>query len=366
MSVKKLVKEHTIGKRNFLISPPFGRGWEWALLLLLLSSCYRERTPSRFQIADTLIVADTLTQAQQDSLNFAHTHHYSENFNFVVRKDSLMLLNQQPEELLSGMPTDSFSVKKDMHMVVADIRIIPTDSIDSVWVYLATEQMDFGWSREQSLLDSVDPDDPISQFIMLFSDTHLLIFLVFFGLMAVGYLMRKLLKRGARIVHFNDINTPYPMALALIVAAAATFYASIQLFNPDAWRHFYFHPSLNPFSQPLLLGLFLATVWTMLIVSIAAIDDTLHLLKFDEAVLYLLGLAAVCALNYIVFSISTLYYIGYPLFAAYAYFAVKRWRKSNFREFRSSGVQTLLFVRIKYRPDSQTPRLPNSPKGFQK
>ncbi|MBO4660377.1 MAG: zinc ribbon domain-containing protein [Prevotella sp.] len=301
----------------------------YGLLLLLLSSCYRERTPSRFQLSDTLIVADTLTQAQQDSLNFVHTHHYSENFNFVVRKDSIVLLRQQPEELLSGMPTDSFAVKKDTRMVVADIRIIPTDSIDSVWVNLATENMDFGWSREHSLLDGVDPDDPISQFIMLFSNIHLLIFLVVFGLMAVGYLMRKLLKRGARIVHFNDINTFYPVALALIVAAAATFYASIQLFAPDAWHHFYFHPSLNPFSQPILLALFLSTVWTMLIVAIAAVDDTLHLLKFDDAVLYLLGLAAVCAFNYIVFSISTLYFIGYPLYIIYVWFAIRLWKRQN-------------------------------------
>ena len=299
------------------------------ILAVLFSSCYRERTPSRFQLDDTLVVADTLTQEQQDSLNFAHTHHYSENFNFVVRRDSLMLLSQQPEELLSGMPTDSFSVKKDTRMVVADIRMIPTDSIDSVWVYLATERMDFGWSRERTLLDSVDPDDPISQFITMFSNVHLLIFLGVISMMAVGYLMRKLLRRRARIVHFNDINTFYPMALALIVAAAATFYASIQLFNPEAWRHFYFHPSLNPFSQPMLLGLFLATVWTMLIVAIAAVDDTLHLLKFDDAVLYLLGLAAVCAFNYIIFSISTLYYVGYPLFLAYAWFAVRRWLRQQ-------------------------------------
>ena len=71
------------------------------LLSLLSSACYREHNPSRFQLKDTLYVADTLTAQQQDSINFAHRHHYSENFNFIVRADTLFLLRQQPEEHVS-------------------------------------------------------------------------------------------------------------------------------------------------------------------------------------------------------------------------------------------------------------------------
>ena len=294
------------------------------LLTWAFSSCYRERTPSRFQMKDTLAVADTLTQEQQDSIAFARTHHYSENFNFVVRKDSVVLLRQQPEEYLNGMLTDSFAVYHDERMVVADIRMLPEDAVDSVWVYLATEQMQFGWIHESALLKRVDPDDPISQFISTFSDTHTLIFLVIISLMGVGYLMRKMLRRNAKIVHFNDIDSFYPTLLALLVAAAATFYASIQLFAPEAWREFYFHPSLNPFTQPLLLAAFLSSVWALLIVALAAVDETLRFLKFNEAVLYLCGLAAVCAFNYILFSITTLYYIGYPLFLIYFVWAIRR------------------------------------------
>ena len=188
---------------------------------------------------------------------------------------------------------------------------------------VATENFEFGWAREKVLLEHVDPNDPISQFISTFSDVHTLIFLVIIILIGVGYLMRKLLKQNAKIVHFNDIDSFYPMLLALIVAASATFYASIQMFAPEAWRAFYFRPSLNPFSQPLLLSIFLASVWAMLIVGIAALDDTVHRLRFNDAVLYLCGLAAVCAFNYILFSISTLYYIGYILLIVYIVFAVR-------------------------------------------
>ena len=317
----------------------------FSILMLLLTSCYRERTSSRFQMDDTLMIADTLTQAEQDSLTFLHTHHYSENFNFIVRSDSLILLRQLPaepspqpvsdEEIVpvteetESLPIDSFSVYKNQELVVADIHIIPADSVDSVWVQVATENFDFGWAHEKLLLENVDPNDPISQFISTFSDVHTLIFLVIIILISVGYLMRKLLKRNAKIVHFNDIDSFYPMLLALIVASSATFYASIQMFAPEAWRAFYFHPSLNPFSQPLLLSIFLASVWAMLIVGIAALDDTVRHLRFNDAVLYLCGLAAVCAFNYILFSISTLYYIGYILLIVYVVFAVRIYLRRN-------------------------------------
>jgi hypothetical protein len=291
------------------------------------------------------MIADTLTKAEQDSLTFLHTHHYSENFNFIVRSDSLILLRQLPSvpspqpvsdeaivqviEQTDSLPIDSFSVYKNQELVVSDIHIIPADSIDSVWVQVATENFEFGWAREKVLLEHVDPNDPISQFISTFSDVHTLIFLVIIILIGVGYLMRKLLKQNAKIVHFNDIDSFYPMLLALIVAASATFYASIQMFAPEAWRAFYFRPSLNPFSQPLLLSIFLASVWAMLIVGIAALDDTVHRLRFNDAVLYLCGLAAVCAFNYILFSISTLYYIGYILLIVYIVFAVRLYMGRN-------------------------------------
>ena len=57
-----------------------------------------------------------------------------------------------------------------------------------------------------------------------------------------------------------------------------------------------------------------------------AVDDTLRHLSLSDAMLYLVGLASVCAVNYVVFSVSTLYYIGYPLLIAYAYYAIRRMR----------------------------------------
>lgn len=142
-------------------------GTLWTLGLVLVFSmgvagCYHKKTPSTFHLPDSVQEAqiskrilsgnDLLTNKQEndhiewhgsanrvDSFAFRVKHHYSQGFNFVVRADSLMLIRQQPEEAVNNLATDSFAVKKGKSLVVADIRIIPNDSIDSVWVQIATE-----------------------------------------------------------------------------------------------------------------------------------------------------------------------------------------------------------------------------------
>ena len=282
------------------------------LALLLLTACYNngQQTPDAWD----------LTKNQIDSISFATTHHYTQNYNFVVKADSLLLTDQPGDASF-----DTLSVGRHDRLVVADIRTVPADTIDSVWVKVARDQQTQGWIRESRLLEGVSPDDPISQFIDLFSNAHLLVFLALCVVVMAAYSLRKLLRLGARIVHFNDIDSPYPTALCLLVAASATFYATIQLFGAEQWRHFYYHPTLNPFALPLYLGLFVASVWAIIIVGVAAVDDALRQLPAGGAVLYLGGLAGVCALDYVVFSISTLYYVGYPLLIAYAVFALYRY-----------------------------------------
>jgi len=295
--------------------PCLGRkiGAIFAFCLLLFSSCYVGRSPRQIDARD-------LTPSQIDSLTFAREHHYSENYNFLVASDSLMLYSQQPEEVVGGMMVDSFYAYHDSPLVVADIVTLPSSFDifgDSVWVKVATASSEFGWTTEQALLDKVVPDDPISIFISTFSNTHLIIFLILITLVAFVIVIRALMRRQSHIVHFNDIPSFYPTLLVILVATAATFYATLQLFAADEWRHFYFHPSLNPFSESPLLAVFIASVWAIIIVGVAAVDEVRRLLPFGEAVMYLVGLAAVCAVAYVVFSITTLYYIGYPLLICY-------------------------------------------------
>ena len=300
-------------------------------LLLMLCGCYNRGpiTPDAWD----------LTEKQLDSISFYTTHHYTQNYNFVVTGDSLVVVAQQPDDMSvpdvvsielekigEEMKKDSITIHRYERVVVADIKTVPSDTIDSVWVKVARDQLTFGWIHENELLSKVSPDDPISQFIDTFSDTHLLVFLAFCVLTGALYGIRRLMRKGSKIVHFNDIPSFYPVALCLLIASSAVLYSSIQLFGPETWRHFYYHPSLNPFALPFWLGVFVSSVWAIIIVAIATVDDVSRLLPIGQAILYLLGLAAVCAVIYVVFTITTLYYIGYPLLIAYYYFAIKRIR----------------------------------------
>ena len=224
------------------------KGMLMVFVLFFVTSCYH-RHIAKGQHAALVEYSDR----QRDSISFSSTHHYTYRYNFEVAADSLMLIKQQPEEFVNHLPIDSFAVRKHCLLVVSDIRIIPQDREDSVWIQLATEDNVFGWIHESNMLSKVVPDDPISQFIMVFSNTHLLIFLIVFVLIGVSYLVKKIFTRNAPIVHFNDIDSPYPTALVLMVSLSAAFYATIQTYMPEVWRHFYFHPTLNPFAVPKVL-----------------------------------------------------------------------------------------------------------------
>ena len=292
------------------------------VLVLLLSSCYHQEP----ETSDAWIV----TEEQMDSISFYTTHHYTHNYNFLVTADTLWLIVQQPSEVISGMLVDSIPVVGDDRLVVADIMTFPSDTIDSVWVQVARDQITMGWVREKEMLAAVSPDNPISQFIVFFSDTHLLIILAFLVLVGATYIIRTLFRRKAKIVHFNDIPSFYPTLLALLVAASAVFYSTIQLADPSSWRHYYYHPTLNPFTVPLHLGLFLFSVWALVVVGLAAADDIRRNLSLSETIVYILGLMGICAINYVVFSITTLYYVGYPLLVVYVVLAVRQYiRKSR-------------------------------------
>ena len=144
-------------------------------LLSMLSSFYHKVGKKN----DAMV---QLSEHQIDSLSFFSEHHYTNNYNFVVKQDSVVLYSQQPEEILStGMEVDSFPAYKHDMLAVAEIRIIPTDSIDSVWVELATEDSRFGWTRESQFLNrwcptiqsrSSSPYSPMSTSSSSLCDRH--------------------------------------------------------------------------------------------------------------------------------------------------------------------------------------------------
>lgn len=296
------------------------------LALCLFTSCYNKPVSKERTIME-------YTERQIDSLSFYGTLHYTNNYNFIVKADSLSLLSQQPEELLSDLVIDTFSVYRNDLIVVADFRIISEDAVDSVWVQVAKDQETFGWIHESELLENIVPDDPISQFIEIFSDIHLILFLTFAVFIGAVFVVVKIKHRNVKMPFFNDIDTFYPTMLCITVAFSSAFYATLQLMAPEMWKHFYFNPTLNPFSVPFPLNLFLVSAWLIVILGIATLDDIRRHLPIGEAILYSGVLAVFCALNYVVFSLLTLYYVGYVLLILYVCWALWHFLRHSFKPY---------------------------------
>ena len=150
------------------------------VMAAMLTGCYNSTSTKKNVFVSGDVGSgnpDTLSdeEEQTDSINdaFYNKHHYAQNYNFVVTADSLPLLRQQPEELLVNLPTDTITVYHNDRLVVVDFRLLKNDAVDSVWIEVARDQYTFGWVREKHLLKSTVPDDPISQFILTFSNVHL-------------------------------------------------------------------------------------------------------------------------------------------------------------------------------------------------
>ena len=280
------------------------------LLSLLLSSCYN-------RISDAGL--------------------YEVNDNFVVTADTLHLQAQQP---LHNMPmpmdgyADSLFILRGEELVVAQITVIPEDTIDSVWVKVAHDQMVMGWTHERELLSGVVPDDPISRFIYIFSLRHLPFFVCLIVLALVLIVARGVRHARSRVFLLNDIASVYPTLLTVVLGGAAVLYAHIQRFEPDMWVSFYYHPTLNPFSLPVLLGLFVSLFWLILILSMAVADEVLAQLPLGEALLYLLTLLGMCMCLYTLFSLAAFYWAGVVLYGVYVVVALYR----LFRHFRPRYV----------------------------
>lgn len=297
-----------------------------ALCSLVFASCYQSSDSD-----DPWTMSDSSVY----SLDFMNRHHYGLNYNFKVSDDTLWLQSDRPmhTDVQGTYSYDSLYLQKGDLVVVADLAIIPEDSVDSVWVKVARDQSTMGWVHEKNLLQKVVPDDSISEFIYVFSNKHLLYFLSALVVLFSIYLVRRMRRKRFRMVFYDDISSFYPTGLCLVIATAAVLYALIQQNNPSQWVEFYFHPTLNPFGQPFVLGAFLSTVWLMLILSIAVLDDVLRQLPLAEAIPYLLVLLGVCMLCYLFFSVATLYYIGIPCWMVFVVWALRRYYRHGYSRY---------------------------------
>ena len=277
-------------------------------------------------------------QQKVDSAEFRTHHHYWKGFNFVAT-DSLHICSRAPFEPQLAYVSDSLrTVRPHNLLIVEDIQTDTTDTAGTFWVRIAAlSSRDFnpqagkittGWVREQELLAHTVPDTPISKFIHGFSNARLKFILTCIGLAIVGYFLQTVRRKHIHMVHFNDIGSFYPTLLCMLVSGTAVLYQSMQVYVPDTWVEYYFHPVLNPLTPDLapIIALFISAVWALILVSVAVFDDLLRRPDFTDAFSYLLGLASVCMVLYIFFTTAVPPLLAYPLLAVYWVFAIRRYR----------------------------------------
>ena len=272
------------------------------LTALMAAACYYPTPPPD----DGWTVGD----GSLDTTAFVRHHHYGPNFNFKVTADTLSLAPCRPGTARLDSWADTAVVRRD-----------------SVWLKLARDQTTMGWTSERRLAEAAVPDDPISQFIHTFSGSRTRLALCIVGLMAAFFLVQAARRRHLHVVHFNDIDSFYPTLLCLTVSGAATLYGSLQHFVPETWVEFYYHPTLNPFGLPLVMAVFVVSVWLMGITALAVLDDVRRRLDWADIPAYVAGLAGVCMVLYLFFSLSTPYYVGYPCLVAYWAFAIRSYAR---------------------------------------
>lgn len=211
------------------------------LLTLLFNSCY-------YQSQNKTNAWDIYNDVGNES--FFSLHHYSQNSNFVVIADSIVLICQQPDEL----PFDSLTIYKEDCIVVADVMQLPINEEDSVWVKVARDQYTQGWISERKLLSMVVPPDPVSYFISLFSYVPLLFIITTVLFLVITYYKKKVCNHGVYFVLINDIKSFYPTLLTVLIAIASVYYATLKMVDFETCRHFYFYTGYTDRrDQPLCL-----------------------------------------------------------------------------------------------------------------
>lgn len=310
----------------------------YIIIIILTASCVGNVTPRSqataptdsdsvqtiVNIVDTATTKDTtlidLSPQQVDSLVFRLTHHYSANFNFVVKADSLTLIPREGDLI-----TDTCRVYRNDIIAVAAIKALPGDSIDSIWVKVASNQTTMGWISEQELLRNTTPDDPISEILYALSSSRVVWMSAFLALGLIAIVIGRRKKRKMQnVLRFDELASPYPPLFLLLVAVMASLYASVQNFVPEFWQEYYFHPTLNPLILPPLMASLVVVMWMVIITFIAILDEVYHHFYIIPGITYTTELLGLTMFIYLVISWTTLFYVGYLLLAILVAYLIKK------------------------------------------
>lgn len=279
--------------------------------LILLLAILLQVLPVRSQETDSLML---LTQEQADSLEFRLKHHYTNNFNFRIKVDTLILI-PRADEL-----SDTCIVMLNDIIAVAKIK---TDN-DTVWVKVARDQLTMGWVTEEELLNSSTPDDGISVVIDRLTGTRTIWMssLLILGILALFFIRhKKSVKYIHSRLHGKEATEPhqilpaikerkwsgifeYPLML-LITCTLAAIYTGIQAHAPEFWQEYYFHPTLNPLILPGIMSVLLTLAWLLVISFVSIIIDVYNHYYFIPGIKRILEVTGAAMFIYLLISVTS-------------------------------------------------------------
>lgn len=248
---------------------------------------------------------------QEDSTE-VWTRPYPINTNFHVLKDSLYLVSLPLK--------DTIHILKGEELVVAEMMVVPEDSIDSIWIKVARDQESIGWIREQTLLAQSVPSSPVSQLLHLLSSPSLSYVLWTVFLLSVGWLIRKGRLKTIFSLRYREVYSIFPSLLWWVTSLTAVCYQSILRFSPIAWEQFYFTPTLSPFETSPWISVLLICLWSCILCILAWIEDSRRskpIRLYDAGGVLILSICSYWLL------ISVWIYVAYLLFALQSFYLYK-------------------------------------------
>ncbi len=219
------------------------RHFAWCFILLVCTNVFAIQVTygQVYMQTDTLL---ELTTEQADSLFFRFSHHYTVNYNFIVKADSFPLVSHGTDII------DTSYVYKGDRIAVANIS---QENADTAWIKVFRDQPTMGWVTEKELLKSTVPDDDISRLIdyLIHHQALLIAILCAIAIIALA---------------FWKISRTYSVGLILVECAIVVLFVYIQNDSPEYLWEYYFHPTFNPFILPVPMMALLSLVWLMIII----------------------------------------------------------------------------------------------------
>ncbi|MGN1353459.1 MAG: hypothetical protein ACI4V2_00940 [Alloprevotella sp.] len=311
------------------------------LLVALLSACQAPVESDEWSSDNPLAV---------DSIEFIKSRHYWKGYNFETT-DTFKVQQLNPVFLSQFRQADSLAtVSSGEQLVVSDISRIATEQDTVIWVKLTAVSINpvtawsdsamlqspvakhkpvTGWIKESVFIKKVVPDRPVSKLIYTMGKPSFRIVTAILALLTFVTLI------GLRRINHRPplcVKGGYPMLLSVVFGLCVIFHRTIWHFVPGDWVAYYFSPTLNPLHAelPLIVALFLASFWALIVTGIATLEDQLRSApsfgKAVHALLYLVGQ------NLVVFGVLAVllpYYLSVVAFVVYAFWLIKRYRRQR-------------------------------------